>query len=341
MLITRIYIDNLYSFNNFEMDLTYNRCYKSNVENSIMNYNIPNIHVKKLCIIMGTNGSGKSALCNIIYLLVKGLELGKEYLKNKLFNYTKEKRAEIVFEFIIYNIMYSLDIEISDKHLFCNLHYVELDKKDNIRIARKKLYSNKHKTKDDIILDPYVYLFKDNNKHIFFKDDRLISDKNIFLEKDIFNNIIKTIDSSLDIYFVYNDNKLNLFELFKGCYISFKSSYDNCFIDYQGNITNKHLLSPAIIDGINLSFILSCISNDTAENYVLDNIASNLHPHLERIILGLLICYSDRKKQLFYVTNNNDILDMDLPKDSIYTLSSNPNTELLDELLFDERYKNV
>ena len=67
MIITRLFIDNLYGFQDFELDLTYPR----KNSNSLIKFEylkeVPRFKFKRVCILMGTNASGKTSLGRVLW----------------------------------------------------------------------------------------------------------------------------------------------------------------------------------------------------------------------------------------------------------------------------------
>ena len=66
MIITKLYVNNWYSFVDCELDLTYSR----KINDSTISYeylpNFENIRYKRVVILTGANASGKTSLAKII-----------------------------------------------------------------------------------------------------------------------------------------------------------------------------------------------------------------------------------------------------------------------------------
>ncbi|OLV31183.1 hypothetical protein BS571_17115, partial [Acinetobacter baumannii] len=80
MIITKLYVDNWYSFVDCELDLTYSR----KISDSTISYeylpNFENIRYKRVVILTGANATGKTSLAKILVAI-------RSFINNKEVNH--------------------------------------------------------------------------------------------------------------------------------------------------------------------------------------------------------------------------------------------------------------
>lgn len=318
MIFTKIYIDNLYSFHDCEIDLSL----KGNVGRST----IPHEHLKgyekfrfrRVCIISGANASGKTALGKVLFY-VQNLCCGERRIATnelvKCIN-NKEKDGVIKIEFVTkmlgenkYCFNY-MEIYIKNDKSLPNVknYSIKLSKKDTVSDARKKIQKSNELCGLNC-LQPFAtswgYIFSEN-----------MEDPNIPTMNYIDNNVLKEILMNMDSSIKSVDNIEN--DEFRIIF----SNGDKLLIDSNG-ITNKERLSSGTFDSIKIALLLSkiisdkkdCITSDKCitHTYFLDERMSKVHSELEVSIVNLMIDKLPHNAQLFYTTHNYDVLEMNLP----------------------------
>ncbi|MDF7675179.1 hypothetical protein PT286_00255 [Neisseriaceae bacterium ESL0693] len=175
MIITRIRIDNLYSFQNTELDLTYP---KKIIDNPIEYEYLPsrpNFRYKRVCILMGANASGKSSLGRVlvgiqIFIVRKDIE---DILLNGITNPEKNSVIEIEFTFPTEEKPAFHYLKLSfrqDNHKYPCITYVQtpIRQSDSVESCRRKIQDilqNKCKPKKH-----NHFIDGSNSDHIKFPD---------------------------------------------------------------------------------------------------------------------------------------------------------------------------
>ena len=106
VIITKLYIDNVFNFSNTTLDLTIKKLVtNSTIENEYIE-NRENFRYKRVCIISGANATGKTSIGKVIMSLQNflynpiGYDVEKSFRKN-IFN--KSKPASVAIEFVTAN----------------------------------------------------------------------------------------------------------------------------------------------------------------------------------------------------------------------------------------------
>lgn len=329
MIFTKIYIDNLYSFHNCEIDLS--------IPDEEEYSTIPYEHLKgcekfrfrKVCIISGANASGKTALgkilCNIQNLWERNDDQVKLETLSDILEVISDKnkagRIEVEFVTSLKDKYYlnSLKMEIKpNKGIFDIISNSGLSSKieikidDNINSAREKL-KNQKKEKNYLKLGTIPKLEEECSWWIYILSRN--SDNNILselMDKEILEKILFDMDSSIkSVENIKNDEFRIIF-----------NNGDTLLFDKKG-VTDKDRLSAGTYDSLSVAILLSVIikqkragdkNKKTTHIYFLDEKMSRVHSELEISILNLMINKLPHNAQLFYTTHNYDVVsDMNLP----------------------------
>lgn len=314
MIITHLYIDNLYTFLDATLDLTYPR---QLTNSSIDNQCLPNrakFLVKRVCVLSGANASGKTSLGRLLFsfqsLLAKPTVLVYELGKCR---YDKTKPMTLSVEFVTLTdepVLHSLTLK-DDKFSYQNSR---IAKNDTVYLARKKLKQSKPYALDwfglEELITPYLnqgwyYLFSENaDEHSGFDEMNL----NVAVMKAI----LQTFDGSIsDVLLSQDDKGVNGFS------IHFDNN-DVVLVDKHRQATGLNRLSRGTYDAIKVAHMVSWLMSDALTDkgssiYFLDEKMAFSHSELEQAILNLMIEKLPHHAQLFYTTHNHDILEMNLP----------------------------
>lgn len=351
MIFTKITIDNLYSFENFEIDLTYPR--KSSaplLEGEYLSF-APSFKFKKVCILLGTNASGKTSFGKILWGIQSFLHAGNfltiHYLAAAIRN--KHNPASITAEFVMpeskrlnrLKLVFNAHGEIKDLQLSC----AEIRGSDTNITASKRLESPTatHVTMDDTEglhnfrlhydLDlSYYYVFTENDPSSqVLTNDLSMDDLPMVL------SILKTFDPSItDVKPLLTPTESET--IFEGYTVFFANGDSVKVTDKGASFTPKdrNRFSKGTYDILGVVGFISAILKSSMSNkgctYFLDEKLSSSHSELERFILNLMIRKLQKDSQLFYTTHNHDVLDIQLPthsfaflhKDNEYTVIEQP-----------------
>ncbi|WP_311749754.1 AAA family ATPase [Proteus terrae] len=347
MLITKIEIDNLYSFKDAKLELSYD---KKPVDSGILEdeflYGRTKFNVKRVCVVVGANATGKTSLGKIIL----GIQLffDKKTIKEDLLSiYDKEKSGCISIDFATQDDfkLHRLVLKINEKNTFINnvehLSYgsVYIEKEDSCKKATCKLdllFSRNAveiKKTDDFIdsdIEGVLKAYEKFSKLHFNLSWHYILSQNVesttelsHLDHKVLEAVLKTFDPSIINVSILKSNDDSDAS---GYYVDFYNG-DKSLIGMDGSATNPNRFSKGTYESIKVASLLSRIIkddeyyrkskiNDGFTTYYLDEKMAHCHTELERVILTALIMRLHRNGQLFYTTHNYDVLSLDLPTHS-------------------------
>ena len=148
MIITRLFIDNLYGFQDFELDLTYPRKNSKFLIEFEYLEEVPQFKFKRVCILMGTNASGKTSLGRVLWNIQTMLNTKTYTINESLASKTialkiseqlleaisnKESMAKVELEFLEppFKVLQHLYIEFDKNGLIVSAKHTEIELKSN------------------------------------------------------------------------------------------------------------------------------------------------------------------------------------------------------------------
>lgn len=337
MIITRLKIDNLYGFQDFELDLTYPRKQPQSFVDYEYLEDVPSFKFKRVCILMGTNASGKTSLGKVLWgiqsilnIFFKGYAMSvPEYLLEAICN--KDSVASIHIEFLSpkQQLLHFFSIKFDAYGMKdVRFNYIELKSTDTNQTASKRLYSEKYDT--DIKLNQFIssgkksisfyYIFVENHMNELEIDINKLEPKN--LENLLY--ILQTFDSSIvDVSLLTTTRKNN--EIINEGYTIFFKNGNSVKVTNNGETftaKDKNRFSKGTYDVLSIAdFIFSILNNkENTSTYFLDEKLASSHSELEITILNLIIQKLNKHSQFFYTTHNYDVLDLNLPAHSFVFL---------------------
>lgn len=328
MIFVKLEIDNLYTFEKFNINFTYDRKLPSNpLENEYLK-KFPNFKYRRVNILMGANSSGKTSLGKIM-MNIQNLISKKtfEYLPISQIN-NKKKDAKISVDFVnedkLYRYMVIFDREGIKKEEIIDY---KLKKSDSYNIAKENLLNEKPITKiyneDDT--KEISEILKDKKINFgWFYSFALISEKNnnhvVEHDINIMEKILKGFDCTIE-----KIDKLTGKDSFN---IIFKNK-DNIAMQ-DGKIVNLERISTGTYESIRIASILSQMKNNE-RNYFIDENIVHSHTEMEKAILNTMVNLLEGDSQLFFTTHNMDILELNLPIHSYQILrNENGNSDVVD-----------
>lgn len=312
MIIMSVKIDNLYSFNDFNINFSYPR----KLKNSLIEYEyleeIPTFRFKKLNIIMGTNSSGKTTfgktLLNIFNFIANQ---NIEVLSNAINNKNKLSKIEIDMVFKKekkYNL-YRLKVEIGYNNKLeiekLELQKTELIKNDTYEKAIDKLEVFEKYEKEKTEKTNIEKILEEINDLGWFFNFPSLNELNKKLSRiDIASNILQTFDNTIEkIEEVENTTN--------GYNIIFKNR-DGVLLQ-NGKIVDKDVLSSGTEEALGIVYSIDQMIQWSNRPFYIDEKFSHAHSELEKSILNLMIELVGEESQLFFTTHNLDILTMNFP----------------------------
>nr|WP_310787623.1 hypothetical protein [Fusobacterium nucleatum] len=131
-----------------------------------------------------------------------------------------------------------------------------------------------------------------------------LKSNNEVMDVKVFENVLKTLDSSIE--------KVKKLDEVKNAYILTLKGED--LIIQDGEFIKKdNILSSGTKSGLDIAYITSAIKKNTNVFYYCDEKFSYIHSDIEKAILALMIDFLKPNTQLFFTTHNMEVLDMDLP----------------------------
>lgn len=310
MIFAQIIIKNLYSFDDFTLNFTYDRKIKYNTVGEEHLKDFSEFKYRKVNILMGSNSSGKTSVGKVMMSI-------QNLLSQKTFSYLpiekinkKNENASINVDFVENGNLYNYVVEFNlTGYIKEELRSYKLKKKDSYKVAKIGVskqevkameYDRKNKNEiSEILIDEklsfgWLYSFaliseKDNN-HVAEYDLKI-------MEK-----ILKGFDCTID--------KIEKITGKKSFNIIFKNG-DNLAVQ-DNKAVNDERISSGTLESIRIASILSQMK-ENERNYFIDENIVHSHTEMEKGILNAMInlLYSD--SQLFFTTHNMDILEMNLP----------------------------
>ncbi|QMT31569.1 AAA family ATPase [Alysiella filiformis] len=344
MIITRLKIDNLYGFQDFELDLTYPRKQPQSFVDYEYLEDVPSFKFKRVCILMGTNASGKTSLGKVIWGIQTYINRNLSRLPIQLYEAICDKRksAQIEIEFVIpdLNIFQYIFIEFKEQEITNKKEYqIKLLPNDTNLTVQKRLKQKKsepidlNNSSNDILsllnqtqmtktfTAPFSYKFVKNDNNRFQLGSTLNSNN---LNKLL--PILQTFDTTIVDVSPLITEKKDGESIFEGYTVFFENGDTVKVTDDGETFTEreKNRFSKGTYDVLSVAdFILRILKNvntSSSATYFLDEKLASSHSELEMTILNLIIQKLNKHSQFFYTTHNYDVLDLNLPAHSFVFL---------------------
>lgn len=317
MILMKLKLDNYMAFNDFEMSMTYSKKIVGNQMTECLK-NHPNFRYKKLNILMGANASGKTSigrmLLNILNFIAK-----KEYATITSCINDKGKDAKFEIQFVIGDDFYSVSSVIKGKKegknyssadVLIKVEQTEIGKNDTYEKTFEKLNS---KSEDAYSKDYIRELEKIKNLSWAFefpRDSETLAASHIPKNEERYLQILKNTLQALDplITDVEKVKEVNDTYVIK--------LGGNQAIIKNGVIVDDGLLSSGTREGVSLANMFAAQVSGMYSFFYCDEKFSFIHSDVEKAFLSLMVEKLDGDRQMFFTTNNTDILDMNFPKHS-------------------------
>lgn len=325
MIVLNLELDNLFGFEDFKINFSYPK----KVENSSIKGEFlkgrSNFRYKKVNILLGANSAGKTSI-------------GKAMMA--IFNFLNRKEISIVTQYIrdIGKVMkFSIDFILDGKNVLyrVNVKYKKINEDEKIDLELYKADILKNDSYE-ATLEKFEKISLENESYIETLDklekvsgwlftypeqgSNFLKNNNEVMDKKVFENILKTLDPSIE--------KVRKLDEVKNSYILTLKGED--IIIQDGEFVKKNnILSSGTKAGLDIAFILSAIKRNTNIYYYCDEKFSYIHSDIEKSILSLMIDFLKPNTQLFFTTHNLEILDMDLPVHCFTFLKKNKKIEVV------------
>ena len=309
MIVLNLELDNLFGFEDFKINFSYS----DNIKNSSIKDEFlkdrPNFKYKKVNILLGANATGKTSV-------------GKAMMA--IFNFLNRKEISTVTQYIRdikKKMSFSMDFILDGKNILyrVNMKYKKIDENEKIDLALYKadiLEEDSYET----TLDKFEKVNLENENYIetleklervsgwlFTYPDQgsnFLKTNNEIMDKKVFENILKTLDPSIE--------EVRKLDGVKNSYVLTLKGEDIIIQDGEFVKKNK-ILSSGTKAGLDIAYITSAIKENTNVFYYCDEKFPYIHSDIEKAILSLMIDFLKPNTQLFFTTHNMEVLNMDLP----------------------------
>lgn len=321
MIIMDIEVDNLYSFKNFHLNMSYPKKIVDSTINQEYLEDRPNFRYRKVNIIMGGNATGKTSLGKLLMLFLNYFTDGTYKRFTNIIN-DSSKSAQLIIDFVTeLNFLYRFELKVEprkgddylEENVNVNFYYTPINIKDNYETCAKRIdESDCYKTTYDKI--------STRGWHFSYPKDAWTDKEKIkFIDNDkylrVLEQVLKTLDTSIK-------EVIKVKELDNTYAIKYGKF---SVLIKDGEITNADYLSSGTKAGIDIAYTLTALICDWHDCYYCDERFSYVNSDVEKACLSVMIDQLVGRKQLFFTTHNTDVLDMQLPKHSFIFLKKDMN----------------
>lgn len=310
MIILNIKANNIYCFNNFEIDLSYEKKDRKSLIAYEYLENYQNFKFKKLNILMGSNASGKTMFGYLLLNILSFLEKGQ----NRIITGIHSKESSFSIDFVLKKekyVLFRVECNIEDYFVkTLKIQSTNIRKKDSYLAAKENLKTIHclNGNKDYFLTPEMMKVLEDinlNSNVLFhFKDEIISENKIMTYDIKVLNTVLKTFDSNIK-------EVTQLKDTINGYIIEMNNGEK--FLIQNRNISGNDFLSSGTKDGLNIAYIISEIKRNPNRLFYIDEAFSNVHPYIEQIVLSLMVGLLGKEAQLFFTTHNLDILEMNIP----------------------------
>ncbi len=315
MPILNLKMDNILSFNEFEINFSYpQKLNHSLVKNEFLSQ-FPSFRYKKINIFIGSNASGKTSLIQCIWKILLFLRRKERIIIEDLIH-IPSKEANIELDFADNHFLYRIKVKTTntDSHLNIMASYnaIKLTKRSSYERLSKGLDSLEYNFKDylevlnnlDINLGWMVVL--PATEIIFDKITCLKLNKkeeNDFI--NILNRVLHTLDASISSVVKSRDTD--------DAYVITHDEIGKIIIQDGMSLKDLDKLSSGTKYGFNIAKIIFSIKNKKNGIYLIDEQFSYVNSNIEKAFISLMVSLLGNDEQIFITTHNPEVLDLKLP----------------------------
>ena len=304
MVILNVKLDNIFGFNDFEINFTYP---KKIVNSLIPEEHLPgrpNFRYKKAVILMGANASGKTTLGKALFLIFEGIRTKQYYGISEVMGETS---------------LFSVDFVIDDH----TLHRVEGKFHKGVGTishlsAEIQKNDSYEKTVDKLQPEPTGDVMLKLHYRFAYPD---ITTANTTSEMDQSHllQVMKAVLGTLDPTF----QNISAAKDLKDSFIIRRKNEE--IIIQDGKLLNRDSLSTGTIKGIDIALFLAEIMQGNGRFYYCDESFTYIQSDIEKRIFGIMLEHLGDYDQLIFTTHNMDMLDLNLPKHTYAFLRKKPD----------------
>lgn len=319
MIILKLKIDNVYLYDEFEIDFSYERKLQNNPIDEEYIEDFPNFKYRKVNILLGANSSGKTVLGTVLMKTQNFLSKQNELVLPLDSISDKRKDGYISIDFVEGKNLYRYDVYFNSAQVVRDkLQKKKLLSRDSYARAQQQLngvFENRYKIGE--VYDPSYLKSERFGFGWYYSFARVTDDSSIEskLNIKILERMLKGFDCTIKSIKMIPGSK----EAFS---IEFLNK-DSVIVE-NGQIidSKKSRISSGTHEAIRIATILEEIK-EQERNYYIDENLVYTHTELEKEALNYMIVKLRGNSQLFFTTHNMDILEMHLPIHAFQFLKNN------------------
>ena len=311
MVIMAVRLSNFLAFNDFYIDFSYpKKLVKTYLENECIK-GYPRFRYKKLVILLGANASGKTSLGQMVnrilnFIVHKSPDVLIEAVRDTA------REAELTLDFVVAEPnpeLYRIGVKIVASVPKCSVYVKSTGIKhgDTYETAKKRLDACSFKYTDN-----YTVLRKVPALGFFFSYPSDVKPSSP--HKTDSENYLRVLETILKVL----DTSIIRIERVREARNSYSINFlggSNVLIQ-NGSAVNTSLLSSGTKAGIAIADMLTAIMEHANGFYYCDERFPYIQSDVECSILSLMTEYLGDNEQLFFTTQNTDILSLPYPKHS-------------------------
>lgn len=315
MPILNLKMDNILSFNQFEINLSYpQKLNNSLIKNEYLSQ-LSNFRYKKMNIFIGSNASGKTSLIQCIWKILLFLQRKERNIIEDLIH-SPNKESSIELDFADNQFLYRIKIKTANDDSRLNI----IAAYNTIKLTKQSSYENLSKK-----LNSLEYIFKDyletlNSLHInlgwmivlpatenIFDKIRCLKlnkkEENDFI--NILNRVLHTLDPSISSVIKSQDAD--------DAYVITHDEIGKIIIQDGMSLKELDKLSSGTKYGFNIAKIIFSIKNRKNGIYLIDEQFSYVNSNIEKAFISLMVSLLGDDEQIFITTHNPEVLNLRLP----------------------------
>lgn len=329
MIVMRIKLDHIYSFNNFEVDFTYPKKVKNSLVREEYLSGNESFRYKKVNIFIGSNASGKTTLIksiwSVIYFLNKKESISIERMINKNFkkstiemDFVTSRNNKNILNRVIINTINSDSVKIKMAHKMINLtttiNYEKASEKlDEIETVFKDYLEVLNECKFSFGWYTSLPITEAPFDEVYFENVKSEAEEKEYIH--ILTKVLSTLDPSILSIRRSRDSK--------DAYVINHKSNNSLVIPKGMKLADIPLLSSGTKNGINIANVIYSIKKHQFGVYLIDEQFSFMNSEIEASLIATMVSLLGAGEQIFITTHNTNILSLSFPIHSFYFLRKN------------------
>lgn len=315
MILSYIYLDNIYGFKNFQSSFVYPKKIVNNPLGEEYLKDYPNFRYKKVNIIFGSNATGKTTLGKAIWNICLFLNRKEgKYISDIVCD--KTKSAHIIFDYVLLggvltraDIVVEPVIDNNEQHIKVKILSQKLLKTDSYETAIARLnseeeYKDYREALSGLIFTGWSFNFPLTEQSF----DAVMcpyegDERKEFLE--VLQAVIKTLDPTI--------REINLLDELPKSYVVVPENGDIFAVNNFDKISSIERLSSGTKYGFNIAATLFNIMKHKNGFYYVDEQFSYCNSEIEIAVLNLMSHFIGDGEQLFFTSHNTELLSLNYP----------------------------